>query len=113
MWSTRRGVMQAPQRISIPGPWNPSMTRRPCRRAVLRGTVVVALVLGLTRAALLTTVADAAPGGLVADVVVAEWPNAVSPSVAFDGRYLYHTNYGGAARPPGAVPPPGGGATAP
>src|SRR5439155_239396 len=78
-WSTRRGVMQTPQRISIARPWNSSMARRPRSRAVLRGAVVVALVVGLTGAALLATVADAAPGGLVADVVVAEWPNAVSP----------------------------------
>ena len=88
------------------------MARRPRSRSVLRGAVVAALVLGLTGAALLTTVADAAPGGLVADVVVAEWPNAVSPSVAFDGRYLYHTNYGGSVLHRVDVPPPGGTTTA-
>src|SRR2546425_1122337 len=34
----------------------------------------------------------AAPGDLVADVVVAEgWPRHIAPSVGFDGRYLYYT----------------------
>src|SRR5438132_11464504 len=91
--------MQTQQRISIPRPWNSSMARRPRSRAVLRGAVVVALVVGLTGAALLATVADAAPGGLVADVVVAEWPNADSPSVAYEGRYHYHINFVGSELP--------------
>jgi hypothetical protein len=41
--------------------------------------------------------AAAAPGDLVADVVVPDtYPTQVAPSVAFDGQYLYYLNYGAA-----------------
>ena len=52
--------------------------------------------------------AVAAPGDLVADVVVPEpYPTNVAPSVAFDGRYLYNTEYGGSVLHRMDVPPAG------
>src|SRR2546421_11958105 len=70
------------------------------------GTVAgAALLLQLTLFGI--TPAIAAPGGLVADVIVKEpYPENISPSVGFDGAYLYHTGYGGAVLPPVNVPPP-------
>lgn len=53
--------------------------------------------------------AAAAPGDLVADVIVPEgYPSNVAPSVAFDGQYLYYTEYAGSILHRIAVPPPGG-----
>ena len=50
----------------------------------------------------------AASGGLIADVQVnEEYPDNVAPSVAFDGRYLYHTGYGGSVLHRIDVPPAG------
>jgi len=56
--------------------------------------------------------AAAAPGDLVADLIVAEYPNATSPSVAFDGHFLYHVDYGGSVLHRVDVPPAGGPYTA-
>src|SRR5437870_6181383 len=53
--------------------------------------------------------AAAAPGDLVADVLVPEpSPRSTAPSVAFEGRYLYYTDYAGSILHRIDVPPPGG-----
>jgi hypothetical protein len=60
----------------------------------LRGAtaLVAALLLQLT---LLARPVSAAPGDLVADVIVQDhYPTNVAPSVAFDGQYLYYLGYG-------------------
>jgi hypothetical protein len=58
------------------------------------------------------TSALAAPGDLIADVMTPEgatvWPAGISPSVAFDGRYLYYTEYAGHILHRIDVPPAGG-----
>jgi len=52
--------------------------------------------------------AAAAPGDLVADVIVPEgWPRNVSPSVAFDGHFLYYTEYAGSILHRINMPPAG------
>ena len=54
--------------------------------------LIAALVLQLT---IMAAPAAAAPGDLVADVVVPdEYPTNIAPSVAFDGTYLYYLGYG-------------------
>ena len=55
----------------------------------------------------------AARGDLVAEVITPEgsgftWARGISPSVAFDGRYLYYTEYGGSILHRIDVPPAGG-----
>ena len=46
--------------------------------------------------------AAATGGDLIADVMVNEpYPDYVAPSVAFDGRYLYHTGQAGRLGPYG------------
>src|SRR3989442_15076111 len=53
--------------------------------------------------------ASAAPGDLIADVLVPEaWPRSTAPSVAFEGRYLYYTDYAGPILHRIDFPPPGG-----
>jgi hypothetical protein len=65
------------------------MTRKTMRLVV---ALIAAFALQLTGMA---TPAAAAPGDLVADVIVPdEWPTNIAPSVAFDGRYLYYVGYG-------------------
>ena len=55
-----------------------------------------------------TRPAVAAPGDLIADVIVnEEYPDNISPSVAFDGSYLYHTGDGGSVLHRINVPPAG------
>ncbi|HEV8468119.1 MAG TPA: hypothetical protein VGR46_00820 [Candidatus Limnocylindria bacterium] len=58
------------------------------------------------------TPARAAPGDLVADVLTPEgatvWPLGISPSVGFDGRYLYYAEFAGHLLHRIDVPPPGG-----
>src|SRR2546428_4823716 len=53
----------------------------------------------------------AAPGDLIADVIVPEaaalWVGGISPSVGLDGRYLYYTDYMGSALHRIDAPPPG------
>ena len=57
--------------------------------------MAVAALMLLQVALLGAAPAAAAPGDLVADVIVNEqYPDDISPSVAFDGSYLYHTGYG-------------------
>jgi hypothetical protein len=55
----------------------------------------------------------AAPGDLIAEVTTAEgssllWARAISPSVAFDGHYLYYVEYSGSILHRIDVPPAGG-----
>ena len=54
----------------------------------------------------------AAPGDIVADVMTPEgatfWPLGVSPSVAFDGKYLYYAEYAGHVLHRIDTPPAGG-----
>jgi hypothetical protein len=81
--------------------------RRGLRLLIALGLVLAQAILG--RAEL----AFAAPGDLVAEVVTPEgggllWPTAISPSVAFDGRYLYYAEYAGSILHRLDVPPPGG-----
>jgi hypothetical protein len=57
--------------------------------------------------------AMAAPGDLIADVITPEgtgvvFVRGISPSVAFDGRYLYYTEYAGSILHRIDVPPAGG-----
>jgi hypothetical protein len=57
--------------------------------------------------------AMAAQGDLIAEVITPEgtgfpWVRGISPSVAFDGRYLYYTDYAGSTLHRIDVPPPGG-----
>lgn len=57
--------------------------------------------------------ARAAQGDLIAEVTTPEddgllWPRGISPNVAFDGRHLYYTEYGGSLLHRIDVPPPGG-----
>jgi hypothetical protein len=57
--------------------------------------------------------ASAAPGDLIADVLISEeYPDTTSPSVAFDGRYLYHVGYGGSVLHRINVPPAGAASSA-
>ncbi|TMK27610.1 MAG: hypothetical protein E6G64_12045 [Actinobacteria bacterium] len=74
--------------------------------------VTLAALLALGLASQGATPAAAAPGDLVADLIVAEYPNATAPSVAFDGHYLYHVDYGGSVLHRVDVPPAGGPYTA-
>ncbi len=85
--------------------------RRPIRLLASLVLVVAQLLLGQPQSAL------AAPGDLLADVVTPEgggllWPTAISPSVAFDGQYLYYANYAGSVLHRLDVPPLGGPTTA-
>jgi hypothetical protein len=57
--------------------------------------------------------AMAAQGDLIAEVITPEgqgftWARGISPSVAFDGQYLYYAEYAGAILHRIDVPPPGG-----
>src|SRR5205085_5102465 len=91
--------MPLPQRTSIRTQWNHGVTEEhpplPSVRRRLVAVAVAVLMLGpLTF--LGGRPAVAAPGGLVADVIINEqYPEDISPSVGFDGHYLYHTGYGG------------------
>src|SRR5439155_12423765 len=72
------------------------------------GSTAVAAVLLLQIMLLGTGSAVAAPGDLIADVIVnEEYPDNISPSVAFDGTYLYHTGDGGSVLHRINVPPAG------
>jgi hypothetical protein len=58
-------------------------------------------------------VASAAPGDLVAEVTTPEgsgwtWARGISPSVGFDGQYLYYVEYSGVVLHRVDVPPAGG-----
>jgi hypothetical protein len=69
-------------------------SHRPIRLLAALALVLAQMFLGHPQTAL------AATGDLKADVVTPEgggllWPTAISPSVAFDGRYLYYANYAG------------------
>jgi len=78
------------------------------RRPVL-ATLAVALTLLLTAGG--AHPAAAAPGDLVADVLVPEadpvWTRGLAPSVAFDGHYLYYLDYAGSVLHRIDVPPAG------
>lgn len=55
----------------------------------------------------------ASRGDLIAEVITPEddgftWARGISPNVAFDGRYLYYTEYAGSTLHRIDVPPPGG-----
>ena len=91
--------MPLPQRTSIRARWNHVVTEEhPVKRTAprrLAAVAVTALMLGHFTL-LGSQPAVAAPGGLVADVIInEEYPEDISPSVGFDGHYLYHTGYGG------------------
>jgi len=86
------------------------MHRRPLRLLAAFALVSAQLFLGHPQSALAGT------GDLVADIVTNEgggllWPTAISPSVAFDGQYLYYTNYAGSVLHRIDVPPVGAGPT--
>jgi len=75
-------------------------------RAMIVTPLIAALVLQLT---IMAAPAAAAPGDLVADVVVPdEYPTNIAPSVAFDGSYLYYLGYGTPVLHRIDVPPAGG-----
>ena len=84
-----------------------------------RGVVRLLMALALALAQIAIGRAEpalAAPGDLVADVVTPEgggllWPTAISPSVAFDGRYLYYADYAGSVLHRLDIPPAGPGPT--
>lgn len=79
---------------------------RALRRAIACVAAAV-LVLQLARID-----ASAAPGDLVADVMVPDaYPDYVAPSVAFDGSYLYYAEYGGSTLIRIDVPPAGSAGT--
>src|SRR6266566_224703 len=90
--------MPAPQRTSMRRGCNHLVIedRPPPRSARHRVAATAAAALMLVQLTLLGTgPAVAAPGDLVADVIINEqYPDDISPSVAFDGTYLYHTGYG-------------------
>jgi len=74
----------------------------------LFGTALIAL----TAIAARPQGATAAPGDLVAEVTTSEgsgllWARGISPSVAFDGRYLYYAEYSGSVLHRIDVPPAG------
>ncbi len=71
------------------------------------------LMAALTIVAASARPAAAAPGDLIAEVTTAEgagplWARGISPSVAFDGQYLYYVEYAGSVLHRIDVPPPGG-----
>jgi len=73
---------------------------------------VSAIALMLSVAAARPQTATAAPGELIAEVTTAEgtgllWARGISPSVAFDGRYLYYAEYSGSVLHRIDVPPAG------
>ena len=79
------------------------MAIRNIRFLAMAAPVVLQVTLALAQPA------AAAPGDLIADVVIAEpYPRNISPSVAFDGHYLYHVEYGGSTLHRINVPPAGG-----
>jgi hypothetical protein len=73
-------------------------------------------VLALTALTVMASPAQtalAAPGDLIAEVTTAEgssllWARGISPSVAFDGHYLYYVEYSGSMLHRINVPPAGG-----
>jgi hypothetical protein len=76
---------------------------RPSFRRALATCVAVLAILQWALA-----YATAAPGSLVADVMVPDqYPNYVAPSVAFDGQHLYYAEYGGSTLFRIDVPPAG------
>jgi hypothetical protein len=76
------------------------------RRALACGVAVLAIVQWAH------AYATAAPGSLVADVMVPdEYPSYVAPSVAFDGQHLYYAEYGGSTLFRIDVPPAGSAGT--
>src|SRR6185503_5478265 len=79
------------------------------RRKPVLATLALALMLLLTIGG--AHPAAAAPGDLVADVLVPEadpvWTRGLAPSVAFDGRYLYYLDYAGSVLHRIDVPPAG------
>jgi hypothetical protein len=77
------------------------------RRVVVALSVVPLLALQLVLGP--AEPAAAAPGDLIADVVIPEpWPASVAPSVAFDGLHLYYVGYAGEVLHRIDTPPPGG-----
>src|SRR5207247_2913877 len=77
-------------------------------RSAVRRAAPMAVLAVLACQLLIGFRAAAAPGDAIADVTIAEpYPEIVAPSVAFDGRYLYHTGYGGSVLHRIDVPPVG------
>jgi len=77
-------------------------------RSAVRRAAPMAVLAVLACQLLIGFRAEAAPGDAIADVTIAEpYPEIVAPSVAFDGRYLYHTGYGGSVLHRIDVPPAG------
>ena len=72
--------------------------------------IVIPLIAAIVLQFMVTAApAAAAPGDLVADVVVPdEYPTNIAPSVAFDGTYLYYLGYGTPVLHRVDVPPAGG-----
>jgi hypothetical protein len=77
----------------------------------LRTVIAATAALSLCVAAARGDAVRAAPGALVADVLVPEadvlWPRGLAPSVGFDGQSLYYLDYAGSVLHRIAVPPPG------
>ena len=79
----------------------------------LQRTFTIVFVLAfLALQAVTAKPAWAAPGDTVADVITPEgqtvWPVGISPSVAFDGKYLYYAEYAGHLLHRIDTPPAGG-----
>ncbi len=90
------------------------MKSSPPRRAAIAAAV---LTVALAVAAASARPVAAAPGDLVAEVTTPEgsgplWARGISPSVAFDGRYLYYVEYAGSVLHRIDVPPAGGSSAA-
>jgi catechol 2,3-dioxygenase-like lactoylglutathione lyase family enzyme len=85
----------------------------PIRRKAVLAILAVAMTVSLTVGG--ARPAAAAPGDLVADVLVPEadpvWTRGLAPSVAFDGRYLYYLDYAGSVLHRIDVPPAGSAGT--
>ncbi len=86
------------------------MLRSLCRSGI---SILAATLLVVVAALGQAERAAAAPGDLIAEVLTPEgnsllWPRAISPSVGFDGHYLYYVEYAGSVLHRIDVPPAGG-----
>jgi hypothetical protein len=81
-------------------------------RRLPRSLTILFVLAFLALGAVSAKPAWAVPGNLVADVITPEgatfWPLGISPSVAFDGKYLYYAEYAGHVLHRIDAPPPGG-----
>jgi len=82
------------------------------RTPPIAGALAVLALIAFSLAAGRAQVATAAPGDLIAEVTTPEgtgllWARGISPSVAFDGHYLYYAEYSGSVLHRIDVPPAG------